>query len=181
MFHPDRLSKTSFQTNPKVINGYELSVTGIVLGVWVTESDRDALAISYRTPFCLEFSSLAEPREKIGWVMAIKELASHGHLPAKGKIGIVVDAYLGEIPDINARKKAIVGKLALPPNLTLLYASADVGGEYGANTLIKYADQASSQVLNYIQEGRAEPVEPTLSGQPFKGYRLILGKETLSA
>lgn len=171
----------AIDTNTKVINGLEISVTGIVLGVWVSEPDCGARALSYRTPFCLEFSGLAEPREKIGWVMAIKELSYHGHLPAKGRIGIVVDAYLGEIPEINAHKKAIIGNLALPRNFTMLYASSDVGREYGANTLIKHADQASTQVLNYMQEGRAEPVRPTLSGQPFKGYRLILGKETLSA
>ncbi|AQZ96172.1 hypothetical protein ACFSB1_08585 [Halopseudomonas phragmitis] len=170
----------AIDTNTKVINGLEISVTGIVLAVLVSDPDCGSRALSYRTPFCLEFSGLAEPREKIGWVMAIKELASHGHLPAKGRIGIVVDAYLGEIPEINARKRTIVGSLALPQNFTLLYASSDVGGEYGVNTLIKHADQASTQVLNYMQEGRAEPVRPTLSGQPFKGYRLIFGKQAPS-
>ena len=171
----------AIDTTNRVINGREVSVTGTVLGAWVDEPHRSARALSYRTPFCLEFAGLAEPREKIGWVMAMKELASNGHLPAAGKIGIVVDAYLGDIPEINARNQAIIGNLALPKNFTLIYASSDVGREYGANTLIKYADQASRQVLDYIEEGRCKSVESTLSGHLFKGYRVVLGKETLSS
>ena len=53
--------------------------------------------------------------------MAIKELASNGHLPVAGKVGIVVDAYLGDIPEINARNQAIIENLALPKNFTLIY------------------------------------------------------------
>lgn len=166
----------AIDTNNRLIADRELSVTGVILGSWVRDAQSGYKAISYRTPFCLEFVGLSEARERIGWSMALRELSSRGYLPGDTKAAVVIDAYLGAISAINAREEAVFTDFFLPENLTLLYASSDVGGEYGANLLIRLADQVSTQVLDHMEAGRSEPNNRILSGCPFNGYRVIFGK-----
>lgn len=166
----------AIDTNTNVIAGQNVSATGVILGTWLLDPESGLKSLSYRTPFCLEFVDLSEPRERIGWVMALKELFSKRLIPAGASVGVVVDAYLGEIPMINSRHQAIFGDVFLPPNITLIYSSADSGGEFVSNKLIKFADKAAGQVLAYLESGRAEPNKESVSGRPFKSYRIILGK-----
>ncbi|MFI8746412.1 hypothetical protein ACIGKL_14765 [Pseudomonas sp. NPDC077186] len=166
----------AIDTNTNIIGEREISATGVILANWVEDPTTESKSLCYKTPFCLEFTELSEPREKIGWIMALSELLKNNHLPKAGKIGVVVDSYLSEIPAINAKAEPIYENIFLPSNMTLLYASSDVGLEYTANKLIKYADQSAKLVLEHIKSGRASINEKVISGRPFKGYRKILGK-----
>jgi len=166
----------AIDTNTNVIGEREISATGIMLANWIEDPTTESKSLCYKAPFCLEFTELSEPREKIGWITALSELLKDNHLPKAGKIGVIVDSYLGEIPAINAKAEPIYENIFLPSNMTLLYASSDVGLEYTANKLIKYADQSAKLVLEYIKSGRASINERVISGRPFKGYRKIFGK-----
>ncbi|MFV1942878.1 hypothetical protein VPH49_18860 [Pseudomonas luteola] len=166
----------AIDTNTNTIDEREISATGVILANWVDDLTTESKSLCYKTLFCLEFTELSEPREKIGWIMALSELLKNNYLPKNRKIGVIVDSYLGEIPAINARVEPVYENIFLPSNITLLYASSDVGLEYTANKLIKYADQSAKLVLEYIKSGRASINEKVVSGRPFKGYRIIFGK-----
>lgn len=167
-------------TNSRIIGGRNLSVAGIVLGYWATDIRTQSRMISYQVPFCIEFVDLIEPRERIGWTMAVTELVSRRYFSYGTKIALIVDAYLDEIPSMNAREIPIQKNFFLPEGVTLLYASSDVGAEYGANKMIQQADRISKQVLDYMSNGRSGPNNKVMSGYPFKGYRIIFGKESNS-
>lgn len=164
-------------TNTRTIGQRNISVSGLVLGAWVTDPKNGSLAVSYHTPFCLEFVECNEPRERIGWFMALCELRRRGHLPRDANTALIVDAYLDDLPAINARKSPVVGPFFLPEGVTLLYASSDVGAEYGANKLLRVADGVSTQVLDRMRAGGVPPNTKILVGRPYQGYRVIFGKQ----
>lgn len=164
-------------TNTRIVGQQNLSVTGIVLGLWATDPKDGSPAIAYHTPFCIEFAELREPREKVGWFMALGELQRRGHLSRDGNAALVVDAYLEQLASINARKTTLVGPFYLPKGVTLLYASSDVGAEYVANKLLRAADRVSTQVLDYLESGRAAPNSHLLSGRPYQSYRVVFCKQ----
>lgn len=164
-------------TNTRNFGGRDVSVTGIIVGTWVIEGRTRSRAIHYRTPFCIEFITASKAKEKIGWALALTELAKREQFPRGAASALIVDAHLGDVPSMNAREAPLVDGFYLPQGITLLYASADAGAEYCANKLIRTADRVSSLVLNYINTGRTAPYNKALRGPPFKGYRLTFGKQ----
>ena len=164
-------------TNTRIISDLQISVTGIVLGLLVHDSQAGTNAIAFRTPFCLEFVGISGSPEKIGWAMAVHELVARSELPPGALVGLIVDSHLGELPGFNAREVPLTDDFLLPKGIEMIYASSDVGREYGANMLIQYADRASTLVLDYLEEGRAVPNRKVLKGCHFKGYCVIFGRE----
>jgi hypothetical protein len=134
-------------------------------------------AIAFRTPFCLEFVDVVGDPERIGWLMAFRELRDRCFLAADARVGLIVDSSLGDIPALNAREAPICEGFFLPQGVQLIYASSDVGPEYGANKLIQMADRAARQVLDYLAAGKAPLNRNFLHRFPFKAYRRIIGRE----
>ena len=64
------------------------------------------------------------------------------------KIGIIWDSDYNNIQKYNARQLPLIDDFYLPDNFTLIYASADTGGEYLANRLIRYCDKEATAKLN---------------------------------
>jgi hypothetical protein len=65
----------------------------------------------------------------------------------------------------------------LPGNVTLIYASADTGGEYLANTMIRGADCSAMMTLDYLEAGKAPMNEESLRMVYFKGRRIIFPRQ----
>jgi hypothetical protein len=164
-------------TNTRIISDLQISVTGIVRGVLVHDSQAGTHVIAFRTPFCLEFVDISGSPEKMGWAMAVHELVARSELHPGASVGLIVDSHLGELPAFNAREVPLTDDFLLPKGIEMIYASSDVGREYGANMLIQQADRASTLVLDYLEEGRAVLKRKVLRGFPFKGYRVIFGRE----
>lgn len=164
-------------TNTRIIDEMSVSVTGIVCGKRYIDSKNNSLAVEYYTPFCIEFEELSDPKEKIGWIMAIQELTSRKLINAERKVALVVDAHLEELLEINNQEKLIFDDYMLPHNITLIYSSADVGREYVSNFLIKNADISSSMVLDYLEAGIVQLNQKELTRAPFKRYRVVIPKK----
>jgi hypothetical protein len=91
-------------TNTQIIGGQRVSVTGIALGQKVTSSE-GAEGLAWRCPFCVEFVDVvAGVEEKIGWIESLRELFRKGCFTNQHRVGVIVDAYLGELSDINSQK-----------------------------------------------------------------------------
>ena len=166
-------------TNTRIIDEMSVSVTGIVCGIHCIDPKNNSPAVEYYTPFCIEFEELLDPKEKIGWIMAIQELTSRKLINAERKIALVVDAHLEELLEINNQKKPIFDNYMLPHNITLIYSSADVGREYISNFLINKADISSSMVLDYLETGKVQLNQKELPSAPFKRYRVVVSKQKL--
>lgn len=71
---------------------------------------------------------------------------------------VVTDSDLGEHQDINTRQVALYGMTLLPPNFTVLYASADVGTE-ATNRVIRFCDRQAKATLRALVSGEAPTPE----------------------
>lgn len=149
-----------------------VSVTGIAFMSWV-----DSEIYQYEVPFCIAYTELTEPREKIGWLAGMEELSRKGYFAKSRKTLLIVDAYLDQIDLINSRELAIHEGYYLPPGFDLAYASADVGAEYLPNILLKMADKTSSQVMKYMSENNITHTGISVNSRFYKTYCLIYGKQ----
>ncbi|MEB2346135.1 MAG: hypothetical protein OZ948_15510 [Deltaproteobacteria bacterium] len=183
---PDRAMRVNYDaflavdTNTRVIQDQKLSVTGIVLGSRTIDPANGAPAVAYRVPYCLEFVDVAEDPERVGWVMALRQLRDDGLLPT-GRVAMIVDSSLSALSGINAREEPIASGFYLPEGITMAYASSDVGGGGVASKLIRSADQAADRVLAYFAAGRAPLNRDYFSGFPFKAFRIIPDRRAAAA
>jgi len=162
----------AIDTNTVQTKDRVLSVTGIVNAKWVrTNGKQDQ--VRFGTPFCLEFRDLSEPKEKIGWMMALHQLTINGYFEDCKRVAVIVDAFLGDISKINSRDIPIFSSYYLPDAFTLIYASADTGQEHLANKLIRSADKAADMLVKFFESGQAQPTEKVVSDSLFKGFRVV--------
>jgi len=109
------------------------------------------VVVKLRPRFALEFRGVTTDQEKLSWVYVLIELQKK---PSSGSVALVVDSYLDELDDINARRKPLLDEYKLPDWATLIYASADTGKEYLANKLLAECDEQASHILAGIADGR---------------------------
>src|ERR1051326_6260347 len=86
-------------TNTRVFGGHKSSVTGVTVAqkAWAVGSRTAASRCwQYFTPLCIDFTDLAAPPEKVGWIVALQSLEQHGIINREMRLGIVVDSYLSE-------------------------------------------------------------------------------------
>lgn len=162
----------AIDTNTVQIEDRVLSVTGIVHAKWALDNGKKD-QIHFGTPFCLEYRDLAEPKEKIGWMMALHQLTINGYFADSERVAVVVDAFLGDISKMNSRDLPIFSSYYLPEPFTLIYASADSGQEHLANKLIRSADKAANMLIKFFKDGNGVPTNRTVTDSLFKGFRVV--------
>lgn len=143
-------------TNTRAIKGEITSVTGVVQCHKIFIADQSGLAERvwrYFSPIAFAFTGARDPVERAGWALVIELIYNSANYSTYERIGIIVDAYLGDLPSYNSRKKPIVPGVFLPERFSLLYASADTGGEYFANQMLSHADRAAKICLAKIEDG----------------------------
>ena len=159
----------SIDTNYKQINSEILGVTGVL--VWRNDFDNH---YACSCPFLVEINDPTIPAERLGWAYAIVNLIDLGVVDKESKIGLIVDAHLSEVEAINRRREPVVTGLMLPNCFTIIYASADTGGEFLANRMLKAADKVSSLTLSRIESGEI-PMNNASNGVAGmnRGFRLL--------
>lgn len=90
--------------------------------------------------------------ETIGWHYFICHQLSSLGLPSASRIGLVVDSELGDLHEMNLRRKPYHRDLFLPTNIQLIYAS-DRAGDTLSGTLIKQCHSTASHILGQIKGG----------------------------
>jgi hypothetical protein len=143
-------------TNTKAIRGETTSVTGIMQCQKIFIADQSGMAErvwQYFSPIAFAFTGARDPIERAGWALAIEQVHNSADFAQYERIGIIVDAYLGDLPSYNTRKEPIVPGVLLPERFSLLYASADTGGEYFANQMLSHADRIAKICLAKIDDG----------------------------
>lgn len=86
--------------------------------------------------------------ERYGWMKMIEAFLKYESYSKEMSYGVVVDSDLNFLPNINAREEAIINNFYLPHNMSLIYASADVGKDNFLNKFIKKTDRIANKTLN---------------------------------
>ena len=158
-------------TNTKTIHGEAVSVTGVMQGHKIFIADQSGVAERfwhYFSPISFAFAGARDPAERAGWALAIEFIHNSPDYFPYERIGIIIDAYLGDLSAYNTRKQPIVPGVFLPKRFSLLYASADTGGEYFANQMLSHADRAAKICLAKIEDGAISLPQRQQDGIPFQ-------------
>lgn len=153
-------------TNSVEIDGVAVSVTfALQLAL---QRDGDGVQASGFNPSCWEFNGVTDHPENYAWREAIRALQASEGYSADAKVGVIVDSDLGNLGSFNDRQMPIHDDFFLPQNITLVYASAEVGTtEYAANGIMKYCDSQASKVLGLRRTHRCD----ALPAGRFRIYR----------
>lgn len=89
--------------------------------------------------------------EKYSWQKFIEELMKQEL--GDCKIGLIVDAYLGDIKSFNEGVE-ILDNFRLPSNITLMYASADKKNDSVLNWAISQCDKGATELLKSYEKDR---------------------------
>ncbi len=118
-----------------------------------------------------EFRNLGEKPEVIAWWFLIKGLQQDPAFSKVKRFAVIVDSELGSIEDINYGRKPLFKRDYLPSNCRLLYASSDVGKEYGLNQLFSKCDKEARKFANHLKDMYLEAGFPGgEAGSPFFRY-----------
>jgi len=132
-------------TTKENIDGYYFSVT-IVLEYQIEKKIELLMTNSWMRSFKHKDRHIGE---KIGWIELIKMIVNDH---SEQKISIVTDHDLGNIDKYNSRELPLIENthLFLPPNIKLVYASADKKNDSIVNQLISICDKEASKKLNEL-------------------------------
>lgn len=143
-------------TNTKAIGAESVSVTAIVLL-------RD---ISFAGPrwsakvvpqSSLEVRDARVPPERLGWRHLLWVI---GQNKLAGRVAVFVDSELGELAALNKREKELLPGFVVSENVTLIYASTDVGrAELVGNKAVAECDRRAGNTISRIEAGESPSFE----------------------
>jgi len=165
-------------TNNREIQGKRVCVVGIYTFKRVLIPAAAGVKEDWQgdVPFCLEYINIRldlKP-ENFGWLATYEHLLKFDIIDKTKRVGMVVDSDLGNLNAYNKRELPVDGPDFLPPNVTLIYASADAGKESLVNQALSIADSVSTQVLDALQSGKAPfNAKPRFDYRNFDNLRII--------
>jgi hypothetical protein len=147
----------AIDTNSECINDKNVSVSGIVICKIIPHDTYLIVKYGFIDYFiAYDMPDMPGKPENFAWKNIIETIEKNNNI---GQIGIIVDSDLGNIPTYNTREKPIFENFYLPPNVELIYGSADVGREYLPNKLVKECDRKAKEMLNNIKANPAYLIE----------------------
>ena len=169
----------AIDTNTRNIKGVSISVTGIIQAQKVFAVDEKGIASTpwqYFTPFCIELLEVRGKPENLGWVLVIDHINKSYKYQVFTKIGLIVDSDLGNLKLYNSREKPIFENFYLPKRFQLIYASSDTGKDLFSNQMLKYADKASTQCLEALNNGVIPLNTKRIRTKYYSGIRHLYSK-----
>jgi hypothetical protein len=165
----DRLFAVDTSYDPHVPS--LLTVTCIVMAV-VVENSSDRMRFHFAPTNAIEIRGVRGDPERIGWAETVRGLLANPQFARHERVGLIVDAHLDALDDINARKQAIVGDFFLPNNFTLIYASSDAGMENVTNRLIARADNEAKKLFKFIMQHNPHPLPLDVASAHFSALKI---------
>ncbi|MEQ1896776.1 MAG: hypothetical protein ABL971_05235 [Vicinamibacterales bacterium] len=118
----------------------------------------------------LEFRDPTADAERVGWRHALATGPTFGLFRHDRATLMTVDAHLGQLADINERRRPIVDDYYLPQHVSLAYASSDKPQDSPLNGLMARCDKLASAILQQsIARGPAGLLQSP--GTPFRAHR----------
>src|SRR5262245_50788938 len=97
-----------------------ISVAAIVRAKWRDRSTATAV-LTARPVVAIELRNVDCSAEKLAWKIFLEGLEANRDHAVLGRVGVIVDAHLAELNDINARRSPILDDYFLPSYVELLY------------------------------------------------------------
>lgn len=113
-----------------------------------------------------EYETQQENLEQQAWWFACEYILKECAIFSNPQIALVTDCDLGNILRYNKRELPIVEDKFLPPQIQLVYGSADSGKEFIPNAIISYTDKKATEYLNMKIKGN---LSPSLSKRDLNG------------
>ena len=156
-------------TNMRRGDGFALACVFVVPGLLNPNASK--VRIELLNAFVIIDPSPAVDPERIGWYLTIRENILPGRFDPNGQIALVTDSALDQLPRINARKAAYYEGHVLPPNVSLVYASADKPTRTIPSALIRACETYAKSLAKEVRtRGHAE-LSP--GDQNFRGWYSI--------
>lgn len=141
----------AIDSNSQAINGHNVSVAAITLGTWVEQDSKPIL--EYASTQAMEFRDIDCHPDLLALKQFLTRLPQHHpRIFMDGRIGIVIDSHLRDLPRIEARDIPLLDDFFLPEWATLIYAS-DAASDSIPNILLRNSDKSATAVLKQIERG----------------------------
>lgn len=114
-----------------------------------------AWSASGKVHWAVAFSQPGHDPERTGWAIALRFGLGAGWFAGTPEALLLVDAHLGTLHDINARRVPLIGESMLPEGVALGYAGAD-RADHMANKLLAYCDQTCHEVHTFMKENTVD-------------------------
>lgn len=134
-------------SNIRNINGLEISVAGVVAGKWRDPQTRTVLDIGPTQ--ALEFRNARCHPDFLAWWYLLKGVEQNPEFCKGGRLALIVDSHLGDLPAIQARERPILGDYYLPDWCTIFYAS-DAAVDGVVNKALRTADRFATDLLDQL-------------------------------
>lgn len=164
-------------TNRRIIKGELVWVTGVSEFRKIFTIDRSGMiepAWRFDFPICFAFTGPRDESERAGWALTSDFIHTSQKYDRCPRVALVVDAYLDQLREYNARTRPFVATAVLPKRLTLVYAAFDSGGEYLVNHILREADRISRLCLQKIASGVISLSRKRIPDLPFESLLKIL-------
>lgn len=99
-------------------------------------------------PQLIFLAALNTKPERYGWMKIVDALLNWELYDKDCSYALIVDSELDDLARFNAKEIPINANVFVPTNVTLLYASADVGADVLINKLIRIADRVAREALD---------------------------------
>lgn len=166
-------------TNTKKVQNRPISVTAIVhvKPQNIVGPEEISQFWNIDVPLAIEFQDIKVSNpENMRWLAAFEQLISIGKISTNQRIGMIVDSDLGNLNDYNHQRKPVFQNFLLPPNLTLIYASADTGKDSILNQALSIADSIATQTIFAVETGVIKMNDEVIDSEFYKGIRFIFPK-----
>lgn len=134
-------------SNTRNIKGQEISVAAIVAGQWGDPQTRMRLDIGATQ--ALEFRNTKCHPDLLAWTHVLKGVENNSSFNKGGRLALIVDSHLGDLPAIQSRKKSILDDYYLPEWCTIFYAS-DAATDGVVNKALRAADKSANELLDQL-------------------------------
>ena len=136
-------------SNSKRINGRDVWVAAITLCRWQQRHSRPVA--EFAPTQAMEFRDVDCSPDLLALKRILLEIQKTPGIAA-GRIGIVLDSHLGDLPKIEGRMIPLLDQYFLPTWAGLIYAS-DSASDCLPNKLLRASDKAATSLLRKIETG----------------------------
>ena len=120
----------------------------------------------------MELRNVSGDPERVAWRLFCQCVSEHPQYRPTLRVAMIVDSSLDSLRDFNTRSVPVIDDWFLPPNFTLLYATADAATTTIGNRLMRTCDKNATQVLELIRKARARRnLHEAAPGAPYSHYR----------
>jgi len=141
----------AIDTNTKNLRGDAVSIAPVV-ECYARKVDATQVQVLHRKLTNIAFKNCPGVAERFAWWKLLELVRSNPTYTDSVRVGIITDHDLGNHSQYNSGELPIYDSIFLPRNVSLIYASAEVGQEEITNFLVKRCEKDAKDVLGQLEK-----------------------------